>query len=175
MAQPTCQPLKPAQPPEASRAWPLFSSGPLAAALQWGAWLGWVVMVSPVCVTLTIRSSQITSAESMKAPCWWIVLPLILVRPCVSFCCLLEGPRATSCSCCSHLPTHVSYADTRPLSAPHSHPQGFYLLSVVLGLSPLEASYAMEKKMFFCPTGGGGCKEQLPSVSHGSKELLALA
>ena len=123
-----------------------------------GAWLGWVAMVSPVCVTLTIRSSQITSAESMKAPCWWIALPLILVRPCVSFCCLLEGPRAASCSCCSHLPTHVSYVDTRPLSAPHSHPQGFYLLSVVLGLSPLEASYAMEKKIFFAQLEVEGAK-----------------
>lgn len=111
----------------------------------------------------------------MKAPCWWIALALILVRPYVSFRCVLEGPRAAGCSCHSHLPTHVSYADTRPLSAPNSHPQGFYLLSVALGLSPLEASYAMEKKIFFCPAGAGGCKEQLPSVSHGSKELLALA
>ena len=117
-----------------------------------------MAMVSPVCVTLTIRSSQITSAEIMKAPCWWIALPLILVRPCVSFCCLLEGPRAASCSCCSHLPTHVSYVDTRPLSAPHSHPQGFYLLSVVLGLSPLEASYAMEKKIFFAQLEVEGAK-----------------
>ena len=133
-----------------------------------------MAMVSPVYVTLTIHSSQITFAESMKVPCWWILLALISVRPCFSFRCLLEGSRAAGCSC-SHLPTHVSYTDMRPLSVPYSHPQGFYLLSVVLGLSPLEASFAMENKIFFCPTGAGGRKKQLPSVSHGFKELSALA
>lgn len=78
-------------------------------------------------------------------------------------------------SCHPRLPAHVSYTDTQPLSAPHSHPQGFYLLLlVVLGLSPLEASYAMETKTFFAQLELEGVKSSssgttsFPLLCHAS-------
>lgn len=74
------------------------------------------------------------------ATCGWLALPLTLACP------------------------RTLHRHAASLS-PHSHPQGFYLLSVVLGLSPLEALRNGKENIFF-PTGAGGCKEQLPSPCH---------
>lgn len=152
-----CQPLILSYPPSPLRLPrpelpPL--PGPSASALPRGSgWARWVManpVLYPDCTHPGCSAAQATSAERKERLCWWNTLALILVRLCFSFLCLLEGSRAAGWSCHSHVPAHAFYTDMQPLSAPHSHPQGFYLLlPEVLGLSPLEASYAMEKKIFF--------------------------
>lgn len=70
---------------------------------------------------------------------------------------LVGGSHAAGLTAHACLP--VCPPQTQPLSALHPHPRGFYFhLSVVLGLSPLEASYAMEKKTFFATLELEGAK-----------------
>lgn len=85
----------------------------------------------------------------------------VLVSACFSFRRLLEGSRVGGWSCGSHLPIPVSFTDTQPLSAPHSHPQGFYLLLPLVLVCHRWKHLTQWKRKHFCPTGARGSEQQL--------------
>lgn len=142
----------------------LSSSGPLAAALRRGpGWAGWA-MVNPLCFAhegdcpLRLRPHP---QRRMKGPCWWNALALILVRPCFSFHCLLAEPRVAGWPCLSHLPAHVPYTDTQPLSL-LTHTHRAFISCQWCWVCRHWKHYAMEKKIFFSHLELEGAKSSFP-------------